>query len=99
VDTGPDSCIAGFEIEDCSGGCGNPNHIGDGVCDDGINTDEDFMCVKYNFDDGDCDADTDASDDSAEEATGITPLRSVVMLFEIKTANLALLEELRVQGK
>jgi YVTN family beta-propeller protein len=46
-------CPAG-EIPDCNGNCHPASWVGDGVCDDGIQYESDFMCPEFNWDNGDC---------------------------------------------
>jgi YVTN family beta-propeller protein len=43
------------EIPDCNGNCYPASWVGDGVCDDGIQFQSDFMCQQFNWDNGDCD--------------------------------------------
>ena len=45
-------------IEDCSEKCINPSefslNFGNGICNDGINSDINFNCSTWNYDNGDC---------------------------------------------
>ncbi len=57
---GSDTAICHFgEVEDCNGTCYPEYFLGDGYCDDGDPLPADFDCSNFNFDRGDCAADTD----------------------------------------
>lgn len=49
------TCLPGAQ-EDCNARCFPSTFIGDGVCDDGINSLADFSCATFNQDGGDCGA-------------------------------------------
>lgn len=67
-DAGPRECLAGA-TPDCQGACMPTSLIGDGTCDDGVQTAVDFNCEAFDWDGGDCpsptpDTDTDAQGDT-----------------------------------
>ncbi len=42
------------EIPDCNGNCQPATWVGDGICDNGWDFPSDFLCVAFNYDNGDC---------------------------------------------
>lgn len=65
-DTGPRPCLDGAE-PDCRGICMPSDFLGDGQCDDGVQSSANFACAAFGFDGGDCPTDT-APVDSADSA-------------------------------
>jgi len=68
-EVGP-TCLDGA-IPDCRGVCMPEEFIGDGACDDGVQSSADFNCQAFLFDRGDCPPpddtdDTDDTDDSGD---------------------------------
>lgn len=56
-DTGTRTCLDGAE-PDCRGICMPSDFLGDGRCDDGIQSSANFACAAFGFDQGDCPADS-----------------------------------------
>jgi hypothetical protein len=52
--TAPPSACAPDAVQDCNGVCFPTAYVGDGSCDDGVQSTANFRCAAYADDGGDC---------------------------------------------